>query len=195
MVGCWHCVSRTALALALRFPALRSPTGFTARLSPITTPPRSPEAHQKSGSLPPLALPGFNSTMTPSDYCRHRRLSATFRPLPSCPNGSPPITRTTIPVCRAQYPGGPNGCMCRLLPRHAAFPRYSGGSASATSLSSLLRLHSRYGSLDCSTAQGGLCHEDSAKPFTQPAARQLPKLSTTLRVNLTPLAVCAFGAH
>ena len=33
------------------------------------------------------------------------------------PNGSPPITRTTFPTCRAHYPGGSSGCACRLLPR------------------------------------------------------------------------------
>jgi hypothetical protein len=31
----------------------------------------------------------------------------------------------------------------------------------------LLRLHSRYGLLDCSTAHGGLCHEASIQPVTQ----------------------------
>jgi len=32
-------------------------------------------------------------------------------------DGSPPITRTTFPTCRAHYPGGSSGCVCRLLPR------------------------------------------------------------------------------
>jgi hypothetical protein len=50
---------------------------------------------------------------------------------------------------------------------HAAFPRYSGGSASATSLSRLLRLHSRYGPLARSTAQGGLCRKAPARPVTR----------------------------
>ena len=27
------------------------------------------------------------------------------------------ITRTTFPTCRAHYPGGSSGCVCRLLPR------------------------------------------------------------------------------
>ena len=29
-------------------------------------------------------------------------------------DGSPPITRTTIPTCRAHYPGGSSGCACRF---------------------------------------------------------------------------------
>ena len=50
-------------------------------------------------------------------------------------DGPPPITRPTVPTCRAHYPGGPDGCSGRLLPRPRGLPRYSGGSASATSLS------------------------------------------------------------
>jgi hypothetical protein len=38
------------------------------------------------------------------------------------PNGSPPITRTTFPTCRAHYPGGSSGCSCQLLPRSRGLP-------------------------------------------------------------------------
>ena len=51
------------------------------------------------------------------------------------PNGSPPITRITLPACRAHYPGGSNGCARRLLPRPCGLPRFAGGSASASLLS------------------------------------------------------------
>jgi len=50
-------------------------------------------------------------------------------------DGSPPITRTTFPTCRAHYPGGSSGCSCRLLPRSCSLPQMAGGSASALSLS------------------------------------------------------------
>jgi hypothetical protein len=50
-------------------------------------------------------------------------------------DGSPPVTRTTIPTCRAHYPGGSSGCSCRLLPRSCSLPQMAGGSASALSLS------------------------------------------------------------
>jgi hypothetical protein len=50
-------------------------------------------------------------------------------------DGSPPITRTTFPTCRAHYPGGSSGCACRLLPRSHGLPQMAGGSASALSLS------------------------------------------------------------
>src|SRR5260370_8531813 len=50
-------------------------------------------------------------------------------------DGSPPITRITFPTCRAHYPGGSNGCACRLLPRSCCHPLLTGGSASALGLS------------------------------------------------------------
>jgi len=50
-------------------------------------------------------------------------------------DGSPPITRTTFPTCRAYYPGGSSGCSCRLLPRSCSLPQMAGGSTSALSLS------------------------------------------------------------
>ncbi len=42
------------------------------------------------------------------------------------------ITRFTLPACRAQYPGGSNGCSCRLLRHPCCLPRFEGGSASAS---------------------------------------------------------------
>jgi hypothetical protein len=50
-------------------------------------------------------------------------------------DGSPPITQTTFPTCRAHYPGGSSGCSYRLLPRSCSLPQMAGGSASALSLS------------------------------------------------------------
>ena len=131
--------SRLSGGHRLRLAAELLPTAAGAsgvcRLLPITMPSPPSGAHQKSGPFPPPALPGLSSNMTLSDTRRHRRLSATLRPLPSCQNGPPPITRTTIPTCRAHYPGGSDGCTCRLLPHPRGLPRYSGGSASASSLS------------------------------------------------------------
>src|SRR5439155_12361569 len=100
------------------------------------------------------------------------------------PNGSPPITRTTFPTCRAYYPGGSSGCSCRLLPRSCCLPQMAGGSASALSLSrpaqALLTLR----------PAGSLSHPKVTfvtrlQPVRLPAqaARQLPDQSTTLRVD------------
>ena len=65
---------------------------------------------------------GRRRDFNPPDSCAAQR---TLRPRPTpvvtaacCDveaatlviNGSPPITRTTLPTCRAYYPGGSNGC-------------------------------------------------------------------------------------
>src|SRR3954464_6357770 len=51
-------------------------------------------------------------------------------------DGSPPITRLTLPTCRAHYPDGPKRVRLSVAsPFHSGLPRYSGGSASMTSLS------------------------------------------------------------
>ena len=51
-------------------------------------------------------------------------------------DGSPPITRLTLPTCRAHYPDGPERVRLSVAtPSHLGLPRYSGGSASMTSLS------------------------------------------------------------
>jgi hypothetical protein len=88
-----------------------------------------------------------------------------------------------------------NWCLRRLLPRSRGLPRYGGGSASAVRLSRPAQT-SRYGPLDCSTAQGGLCHEAPAQPVTQPnrssATGANRQLSGWL---LPPLVTRAFGAH
>ncbi len=53
----------------------------------------------------------------------------------STDTGSPSLTRSAFPACRAPYPGGPSRCSCRLLPGSCCLPRFQGGSASTTSLS------------------------------------------------------------
>jgi hypothetical protein len=51
-------------------------------------------------------------------------------------DGSPPITRLTLPTCGARYPDGPERVRLSVaIPSHLGLPRYSGGSASMTSLS------------------------------------------------------------
>jgi hypothetical protein len=100
------------------------------------------------------------------------------------PDGSPPITRTTFPTCRAHYPGGSSGCACRLLPRSHGLPQMAGGSASALSLS-------RPAQASLTLRPIGLLSRPQATFVTrlQPAqlpaqaARQLPDQSTTLWVE------------
>ena len=70
-------------------------------------------------------------------------------------NGSPPITRTTFPTCRAHYPGGSSGCTCRLLPTLIrAFPKWQEGRHPHCHFRGLRRLHSRYGPPDRSATVG-----------------------------------------
>ena len=46
-----------------------------------------------------------------------------------------PVTRITLPACRAHYPGGSDGCARRLLLHPCSLPRFAGGSAFASLLS------------------------------------------------------------
>ncbi len=82
------------------------------------------------------------------------------------PDGPPQITRI-IPTCCAHYPGGSNGCLCRLFPSRTAFPKWPEGRHPHCHFRGLLKLHTRYGPPDCSAAQGDLCREASALPVTR----------------------------
>ena len=84
------------------------------------------------------------------------------------PGGSPQMTRVTLPAGRAHYPGGPQRVrLSDCFPTARSLPRFPAGSASTTSLSRPLKLHSRYGPSDRSAALGGLCHEASTRPVAQ----------------------------
>ncbi len=111
-------------------------------------------------------------------------------------NGSPPITRNTFPTCRAHYPGGSSGCICRFLPRACCLPQMAGGSASALALSRPAQASQRYGPPDRSAAQGDLCHEASARPVTR--TKLLVSYRTYRQLSVwipPPLVFRAFGAH
>jgi hypothetical protein len=127
--------------------------------SPITFTSPSSKAHQKSGSFPPPALPGFNGRMTLSDSRQCRRLEATLRPLPSLRTGLPRLPaspfRRAVPTTPADRAGAHVDC----FPAHAAFPKWQEGRHPHCHFRGLPRLHSRYGPPDRSAAQGNLCHE------------------------------------
>src|ERR1017187_336761 len=111
--------------------------------------------------------------------------------------GPPPITRNAFPTCRAHYPGKSERVLLSVAsPSRAAFPVIQAGRHSRLHFRGLLRLYSCYGPLDCSTAQGGLCHEASARPVARPsrssATRSNRQLSGWI---LLPLALRAVGAH
>jgi hypothetical protein len=93
------------------------------------------QAHQKSGSFPPPALPGFGGSMTLSDSHLCCRLSAPLRPLPSPTVGLPRYPHHPSGVPCPPTPADRDGCACRWLPRSRGLPRYAGGSASTSLLS------------------------------------------------------------
>ena len=78
------------------------------------------------GSFPPPALPGFNSTMSPSDSCRTR---LPMEPLPGFPD-SP----TGLPCCES-----PRVYVPRPLPRRAGRPSLVGRSGRPRRPSSIER--------------------------------------------------------
>jgi hypothetical protein len=117
-----------------------------------------------------------------------------------------PPTETGLP----RLPGSPfqravpitpvdrNGCICRLLP-HSTWPspmRQAGrhprqaGRHPQLHFRGLLRLHSRYGPLDRSAAQGDLCHEASKRPVTRPP-RSSATRSTDNSLGGTSLHWCS----
>jgi hypothetical protein len=112
------------------------------------------------------------------------------------PNGSPPITRITLPTCRAHYPGGSSGCLRRLLPRSRGLPQMAGGSASALSLSrpaqASLALRPA-GSLSCPRQPLSRGSSPCGYPHEPLVSYQINRqLSGWI---LPPLMIRAFGAH
>jgi hypothetical protein len=111
-------------------------------------------------------------------------------------DGSPPITRTIFPTCRAHYPGGSSGCACRLLPRSCSLPQMAGGSASALSLS-------RPAEASLTLRPAGLLSRQK-RPLSRgssPSGYPAEPL-VSYRINrqlsgwiLPPLMIRAFGAH
>src|SRR6202011_5152805 len=68
----------------------------------------------------------------------------------------------------ASTPADRMGARVDCFPTRAAFPKWPEGRHPHCHFRGLLGLHTRYGPLDRSTAQGGLYHEASALPATQP---------------------------
>jgi len=65
-------------------------------------------------------------------------------------------------------PADQTGACVDCFPVRAAFPKLGVGRRPHCYFRGLLRLHSRYGPLDRSTARGGLCHEAPDRPVAQP---------------------------
>ena len=103
--------------------------------SPITFTLPSSKARQKSGPFAPPALPGFVTTMTPSDSRRRPSPDVTLRRAPRLRRVSL-VARTTMRTCRAHYPGGSERVHVSIAsPFCFGLPQTLGGSASASSFS------------------------------------------------------------
>jgi hypothetical protein len=78
----------------------------------------------------------------------------------------------------------------------AAFPVTQSGQHPHRYFRGLLRLHSHYGPLARSVAQGDLCHKASTCSVTQASRLSATRSNRLLsRWNLPPLATRAYGAH
>ena len=110
--------------------------------------------------------------------------------------GSPLITRSSLPACRAQYPGGPHECACRCLPHGCCLPRHRGGSASRIEpFEACSGYHSRCGRPVAQPPKAAFARGSS--PAGCPA-RPLASYRTHRHLsgwNLPPLEKRAFRAH
>ena len=148
---------------ALRLVSSRAYDGWSHERIPCSHPSWHRDTACSEGSrfhsvvfrLAPIHRPSPSSTSTPevrvlssAGVTRHQRSYDPVRLPPAPPpcgdveaatlvqNGPPPITRSTFPTCRAQYPDGPERVRLSVAsPLHSGLPRFSGRSASITSLS------------------------------------------------------------
>src|SRR5207244_12550074 len=127
---------------------------------PTTSSSPAPAPLPKSRSFPPPEYPDFGSTMPLSDSRPGRRLSRRRGRYPR-QNVAPPLPASpfhrAVPITPADQMGARVDC----FPICAAFPVSLAGRHPHLHFRGLLRLYSHYGPLDCSTAQGDLCHEAS----------------------------------
>ena len=125
-----------------------------------------------------------------------RRPSATLRPLPSCQTGLPRLPASPFRRAVPTTPADRTGARVDCFPVRAAFPVLQAGRHPHLYFRGLLRLHSRYGPSDCSTAQGGLCHEASSQSGYP--SKPLVSYQSNRQFSgwyLPPLVIRAFGAH
>src|SRR3954449_10046959 len=102
-------------------------------------------------------------------------------------DGSPPITRITLPTCRAQYPGGSRRVPVSIaspLTRPSPFPRRVGiRNFSFETCSGFTRVTARWIAQPPKAAFVTRLRPDQ---LPDQAARQLPEQSTTLWVDPSP---------
>ena len=121
---------------------------------------------------------------------------ATSRSLPSPATGLPRLPASPFQRAVPITPADRTGACVDCFPVHSAFPVIQAGRHPRLHFRGLLGLHSRYGPLDRSTAQGDLCHEASARsgcPAEPLVSYQINRQLSGW--NLPPLVIRAVGAH
>ena len=160
------------------------------------------QAHRQSPS--PRRLQKHAKSQGPFLH-RHYPASTLIRPCPTpvmavafrnvedatlADHGSPPITRTTFPTCRAHYPGGSSGCSCRLLPTLVgAFPKWQEGQHPHCHFRGLHRLHSVTARRIAQPPKVTFVTRLQPSQLPDQTARQLPDQSTTIRVESSSTGV------
>ena len=170
---------------------------MVCRLTPIHTPSPSSTSTPEVRVLSSTGVTRLHRSYDPVRLPCRPTPSAPLRPQPSPDTGLPQLPGSPFEHAVPITPMDRNGCVCRLLPHPTrAFPESQAGRHPSLHFRGLLRLHSRYGLLDCSTAHGGLCHEASIQPVTQlsrsSATRSYRQLPGWV---LPPLVNRAVGAH
>ena len=138
------------------------------------------QAHRQSPILGSVQSAPEARALSSASITRPQRSYGPLR-LPSDP---PPVRRGGCqPQSRRVSPDDPHhpsnvpcpvprrietGACVDCFPAHTAFPVSQAGRHPHLHFRGLLRLHARYGPLDCSTAQGGLCHEAPAQSVARP---------------------------
>jgi hypothetical protein len=142
------------------------------------------EAHSKSGSFPPPALPGFVGTTTLSVFRTDRLLATTLEARPPSVPDLPQLLRSLSPHAVLNTPVEPTSAFIGASWSGAAFPDSQAGRLPRLYFRGLLKLHSRYGLRTCSPAFRGLCHGAPASfPFRCPSSYSEPTFN---RVGLSP---------
>ena len=106
----------------------------------------------------------YDPVRLPSDPSTYSMLKAR----PSIEMGLPRLP--ALPFQRAMpiTPVNQTGACIDCFPAYAAFPAIRPGRHPHCNFRGVLRLHSRYGPLDCSAAKSDLCHEASIRPIARP---------------------------
>src|SRR3954465_5861662 len=141
------------------------------------------KAHQKQGPFPPPALPGLPGRMALSDSRPAPPLCDGGAASPGR-DGSPPMTRITLPTCRAPYPGGSKRVQVSIaspLTRPSPFPRRVGIRIfTFEAFSGFTRVTARW---IAQPPKAAFVTRLQPSQLPDQTARQLPEQSTTLRVE------------